>query len=283
MNNVTMMGVAVAGLTAGAMGQVGLVDFDGTEIGLISYTNDALVGGGLSTNGNLSSLETYAFFASSGDAFNPMSRSSLAPMEADGGQIGMPFAISDDSVAAATGNTVFANDVQGFAGQAKQDGFFGISDTVNSSSPTGTQTADFVFNIAGFTDLSVAMDFAAMGDFENNDVFNFTYSIDGGSFQSLFTSSLVAGVNQSYTMDSGAIVDLADPIAINGVTLNDEFQTIVAGVAGTGSELTIRVEATTDGGSEAFGFDNMLIRGIPTPATAALLGLGGLVGLRRRR
>ena len=97
--NFVFAAVFVTAASNFATGQVGLVDFDGVEIGLTGYSNDALVGGGLSTNGNLASSETYALFTSSGDAFNPMSRASLSPMEADGNQVGMPFSVSDDSVA----------------------------------------------------------------------------------------------------------------------------------------------------------------------------------------
>ena len=282
--HITVLATAmVVGLTGWAVGQVGLVDFDGTNTGLTSYSNDALVNGGISTNGNLAFNETFALFASSGDAFNPMSRASLSPTEADGDQAGMPFAISDDSVVAATGNSVFATDAQGFAGDAKMDGFFGVTDNVNSTNPTGMNSADFVFNISGFSSLTLAMDFAAMGSFELDDLFDVSYDIDGGGFTSVFSGSPVAGVMQTYFMDSGFQVDLPDPYSINGTILGEDFQTLVAGIVGTGSSLTVRVTAMMDGGTEALGFDNVLIRGVPEPSSLALLAIGGLAWIRRTR
>jgi hypothetical protein len=274
--------VVVATATGFALGQVGLVDFDGTTTGLTSYNNDALVGGGLSTDGNLAFNENYALFASSGDAFNPMSRASLSPFETDLQQVGMGFNISDDSVTAATGNSVFPTDTLGFAGQAKTDGFFGITDNVNSSNPTGTNTADFVFNISGFTNLSMSLDFAAMGTFLSSDTFLVSYDIDGGGFSPAFTGAAVAGANQNYVMDSTAPVVLADPYSINGTNLDDNFQTLVANLAGSGSVLTVRATGSFDG-SKAIGFDNLTIRGVPEPSSLSLLAIVGLAALSRRR
>lgn len=74
---------------------IGLVDFDGGGFGLTNYTNDQIVGDS-TTNGQLISGETYSSFDPPGDAFNPMSRVSLSPSLALGGQFGLPFGISDD-------------------------------------------------------------------------------------------------------------------------------------------------------------------------------------------
>ncbi len=141
---------------------------------------------------------------------------------------------------AATGNSVFPGDVLGFAGQTKPDGFFGITDNVNSSNPTGTNTADFVFNISGFTNLTMSLDFAAMGTFLSTDTLLVSYDIDGGGFSPVFSGAAVAGANQNYVMDSAAAVVLADPYSINGTILDDNFQTLVANIAGSGSVLTVR-------------------------------------------
>ncbi len=279
---VVVTAVVLMAASSLAIGQVGLVDFDGVTTGLTGYSNDALVGGGISTDGNLASNEMYALFASSGDAFNPMSRASLSPLEADNQQVGMGFNISDDSVVAATGNSVFANDTLGFAGQAKTDGFFGITDNVNSTNPTGTNTADFLFNISGFTNLSMALDFAAMGTFVSSDTFLVSYDIDGGGFNPAFTGAAVAGANQNYLMDSAAAVVLADPYSINGTILDDNFQTLVANIAGGGSVLTVRATGSFDG-SKAIGFDNLTIRGVPEPTSSLLLTLAGLAVFARRR
>ncbi len=274
-------GCTVAGammMCAGtAFAQSGVVDFDGTETGLTGYTNDQIVGDG-TTNGNLISGEFFANYSASGDAFNPMSRSSLMPTETDAGQVGMPFNIADSSVAGPAGSGPFAGDTLGFAGVAKQDGFFGVTDTVNFNNTFAVAT--FTFDVSGETDLGFAVDVAAMGDFEDpEDVFLFEYSLDGSPFQPLFSAIAWESGSTVYTMDGGAVVNLDDPLIMNGVLLNDVFQTIKTPISGTGNSLTIRFTARTDGG-EGFGFDNLTV---PTPGSLALLGLGGLAATRRRR
>lgn len=271
--------VACVSGTASAQVTVGLVDFDGTELGLVGYTNSVYTytGAGLGTNAALVSQTASGNSTwSPGDSFWPMTRAAIGP-----NGIGMPFAISDDSVAAAAGNSVFPTDTLGFAGQAFTDGFFGVTDTENPNN-TGLIAATFDFNIAGFTSIMVSADFAAMGDFEAADLFDFEYSIDGGAFQPLFTSSVDENGSQNYLMDSGAPVLLDDPLLINGVLLNDVYQNFVAPVSGTGSVLSIRFSAQTDG-SEGFGFDNLKVTGIPAPGIPAALALGGLLLARRRR
>jgi hypothetical protein len=68
---------------------------------------------------------------------------------------------------------------------------------------------------------------------------------------------------------------------IDGVLLDDNYQTFTKGLAGSGSVLTLRLTAQTDG-SEGMGFDNITVF-VPSPGALALLGLAGLTGTRRRR
>jgi len=252
----------------------GLVDFDGTETGLLTYTNPVYsVSSGSATDAlNVSANGSTVWGA--GDSLWPMTRAAIGP-----NGIGMPFNISDDSVAAAAGNSIFTSDVLGFAGMAKTDGFMGITDTENPNN-TGPINVDFVFDISGDTNIVVSVDIAAMGDFEAGlDFMDFSYSLDGGPLVPLFTSSVNEAINQSYTMDSGATPLIDDPMLINGVLLNDVFQTFSGPVAGTGSTLRIHISTMTDG-AEGFGFDNLSV--VPEPASLALLALGGLALLRRR-
>jgi MYXO-CTERM domain-containing protein len=275
--------VFVAG-TANAQ-VIGLVDFDGTETGLIGYSNSVVTytGAGFGTDANL--LDANLGFASttwgSGDAFYPVTRAALGPVPG----VGMPFGLSDDSVEAATGNTVFPTDTAGFAGIAfNNNGFFGMTDTVNSANPGDSATASFVFDIFGATNIMVSMDWVAQGDFEATDALVVEYDIDGGGFFPLFTATVNEDIDQTYTMDNpdNNPVILADPMLINGVLLDDNYQTLSASVAGTGSTLTIRVTGTLDGGSEGIGFDNLKVS-VPTPGALALFGLAGVITRRRRR
>jgi len=279
MKRITCAFVLLA-LAGGAANAQGLVDFDGTELGLIGYSNPiyTYTGPGFGTDALLVSSSAFGSSAwVAGDAFWPMTRADFGP-----NAVGMPFGISDDSVAGATGNTPFPTDVQGFAGVAlDNNGFFGVIDTENGLN-TGPVIADFVFDITGLSSIRVAADFAAMGDFEaTGDFFTFEYSIDGAPFSPLFTASVDEAISQTYTMDNVAnnpvIID--DPLLMNGILLDDNYLTIAAPVAGTGSALTIRFSAQTDGGSEAFGFDNLLIT--PEPASLLALALAGVLFRRR--
>jgi hypothetical protein len=276
----TAIGIcAVVALAGAAHAQVGLVDFDGTELGLTSYTNSAVTGASTSASSTSTSGVTSW---GAGDASWPMSRSLLGP-----NGIGMPFSISDDSVTAATGNTTFTGDVLGFAHAARGgDGFFGVTDVVNAANPSGAASADFRFDISGAGDVKVSIDMAAMGDFEAGgaDVFDWFWEIDGSGLSPLFTSSVDDTTSHVYgPMDSGATPSLDDPVFIDGVILDNFFKTFMSGNLGSGSELRLFFSTATDGGTEGYGFDNITVDRIPTPGSIALLSVAGLAGIRRRR
>ncbi len=82
-------------------------------------------------------------------------------------------------------------------------------------------------------------------------------------------------------MEGGAIFNLNDPMLMNGVLLNNDFQTFAAAIADTGLMLTIAFNGGSNSGNEAFAFRNLNV--IPTPGSVALIGLGGLAAVRRRR
>ena len=203
---------------------------------------------------------------------------------------GMPFALADDSTFDVSGNgsgSPFPNDTQGIVDTTwgLDDQFFGVVDTINGNNPDGQATATWTFDISGFDDIKVGADFAAMGDFEaSNDVFRFTYSIDGSPAQIFWDFVVEESLSQSYTMEDGDVVNQNDPLSLNGVLLNDLLQTFVSTIDGTGSVLTIEFfEIMTDGGSEAFLFDNLTIYA-SEPGLPALLGAGLVAfGLARRR
>ncbi|SEN70521.1 Ig-like domain-containing protein, partial [Palleronia pelagia] len=94
-------------------------------------------------------------FASPGDGFGIFDRDDSASV---------PFALLDDSLA------IFTPDSLGIIKDGNADAFFGITDTENGDN-AGPVTAEWVFDIAGFSDLELSVDFGAMGDFESSDVF----------------------------------------------------------------------------------------------------------------
>ena len=213
-------------------------------------------------------------FSSTGDGFEPFQRGVSATI---------PYQLLDDTL-------TFPTDAVGIVRSTKTDAWFGVTDTVNGDNPTygPVCTAEWAFDIAGYTDLSVAIDMGAMGDFEaagnpdSDDAFNWTYSIDWGPILPLFTSTVDLEGTHTYTMEDGTTRDLDDPLLVNGILVDNIFQTLSANVDGTGHVLTLTLTALTDGGSEAYAFDNVVITGIPEPASLLLLGLGAVALIRRR-
>jgi hypothetical protein len=214
-----------------------------------------------------------------GDMFGIRSRSSIV------NGFGLPFAISDDSVAAAAGNGVFPADSQGLFGMNKPDNFFGVVDLTNPSNPGGTGTAQWTFDVSGFTHLLLEVDVGAMGDFEASDRYSFKVQIDGGPVQTVLDFQADEAASHQYrAMDSGIQTTLADPLVEQGSgqvldktdPTTGDLDGFVGSISGTGSVLTLIFDAAGDGGSEAFGFDNIAILGVPpnsppdcTAATAA--------------
>lgn len=241
----------------------------------------------------IGSTQSPGDFTGAGDMFGVRSRSTLV------GGIGLPFAISDDSVVAAAGNVVFPTDSQGIVGQNKSDAFFGVVDLTNPQNTGGTGFASWTFDISGAGDLVISVDVGAMGDFEaGSDAFTFSVSIDGGPLATVFDfQANEAGTKTYRAMDSGGVFTYDDPLveAGTGQALDKSnpatgaLDTFSAGLTGTGSSLTLRLDASSDGGSEAFAFDNILITGtvtgVPAPSTLALLaaGLLGFGAARRTR
>ena len=256
--------IALAGLAAvatAANAQVGVAVSGSGADNFVSetITVDIAYDGNAMTNGTWSG----------GDMFGITSRSTI-------GTTGMPFSIADDSLFG------FSGDNLGIIDETDQDRFFGVTDTFNGANPSNGGNAVWQFN--GGSNLEVSIDMAAMGDFEgsgNTDIFDFTYSYDGVNFFPLFTSSVDEAGAQDYTMAGGLTYNLSDPMDMNGTRLINTFQTLTASAPGSGSSFYVAFYGQTDG-SEGFAFRNMIVN-VPTPGTAAVLGLAGLAGIRRRR
>ncbi len=149
---------------------------------------------------------------------------------------------------------------------------FGAEDLLNPDNPSGTASATWTFDITGYTNISMSIDFAAMGNFDNLscplppcfvDKYDFFVSVDGGAESPIFLSSVAEGTSQSYTLANGSIIVDNDPLVINGVPLRNTFQTITASVPGTGGVLTLVVRGQGESSEEVFVFDNIVITGTP--------------------
>lgn len=126
----------------------------------------------------------------------------------------VPFDLLDES---ANDTTVFDGmggsipdltfDDLGILRVGDRDKVFAISDLENGDNPTGLGTAVWTFDISGQSNIELSIDMAAQGDFENItnnvDSYNFTYSIDGGSSQSLFTIESDDSQTTTVMLESG--------------------------------------------------------------------------------
>ena len=246
-------------LPAGAV-EVTRFDFDGNVVGgrNLAFTQSPTAGA----------------FVSPGDGFDPYQRG-VSPT--------IPLDLLDDT-------TTLASDTSGIVDSTKLDRWFGVADLANPQNLSGVGVAEWAFDVSGFTDLSLSIDMAAMGDFEDGlgeilaDVFDWSVSLDGGAFVPLFVSSVDEDASHVYTMESGALRTIDDPLFMNGVLLDNAFATLSAPVAGAGSTLTLRLDALMDGSDEGYAFDTIVVSGsVPEPRTTALLLAGIALAAAVRR
>jgi len=283
--------VAVAAIVAIAAQSVnadviGFEDFDGGAINLNGTTNvfDFGAGGG-----------------SGGDVFGR-----VEPFVT-----GMPFDVADDSAADVSGDGTgapFPTDSIGLIGQ-NSTAIFAMNDMDGSGAGTdGTgaplNNAVWSFDISSaITVDDVTIDLGALGDFEagSTDGFLIEAQIDGGGYAEIFRARTDEAAFKDYRPnDAGGVFSDDDPLAlfIDGAVdsvsfldksdaatgMMDSYTSLL--LAGqSGMTLDIRVSwAGSPSGSEPMGLDNITVNGtIPEPATIALLGMGAVALIRRRR
>jgi hypothetical protein len=182
-------------------------------------------------------------FGSPGDGFQKYQR---------GVSSNIPFSIADDSL------SIFPTDSQGIIKEGNTDVFFGVTDTQNPDN-SGPVSATWVFDVSGASGLGLSIDMGAMGDFESSDYFEWTYSIDGGPTLTAFSSSVDESGSFTYTLEGGASFTLNDPMLVQGTVLSNDLTTFSTSLFGEGSALTVTLTAQTDGGTEAFAFQNLIV------------------------
>ena len=205
-----------------------LVDSDSEN--LAAYTNEVTDNGG---------------YSSTGDGFGIFQR---------GVSDSIPFSVLDDSGAG------FASDDLGIIGANQTEAFFGATDTVNNDAFDDAVTATWTFDVSGADGpLFLNVDAGAMGDFESSDSFVFAAAFGDAEPTPVLSSSVDEDATRSYTLDDGDTFTLDDPLALDGVALDDDLTTVSTALDGSGSTLTVTFTAETNGGSEAFAFDSLVI------------------------
>lgn len=113
----------------------------------------------------------------------------------------LPFGVVDESVDG------FPADTAGFVSEFKTDDFVLSVDPDNGGNPGGAVSAEWTFDISGRSNLALSTDFGMLGDFEEADLYEFSYSIDGGPSALAFRIEGASGQFYSYTMDNGTFID----------------------------------------------------------------------------
>ena len=204
-------------------------------------------------------------FTSPADGFGVYSRAT---------SVNVPFVLLDDNLEhdpnalECTPSGFFPLDNSGVIKCAQQDAWFGVGDLANPDNLDGLGSVEMTFDITGFDNIEVSVDLGAFGNFENADPCdpNFIYdgqvwtaTIDAGSPQTLFSSSIDEGTQYFYTFSSGRQWFENDPMQINGTRIDNELKTFTAPVSGTGSTLTVRVDYIQDASGEAMIFDDVIV------------------------
>jgi hypothetical protein len=149
---------------------------------------------------------------------------------------------------------------------------FAAVDLQNPDNPSGTASATWTFDIAGYTGVRLSIRAAAMGNFETincntppclPDEYIFTAQIDSGPQVVIFSAAADETITGTYTLAGGTQVDLPDPLRLNGILLSNAFQTFTSQPLGAGSVLTLRLTGQGDSSEEVFLFDDIIVTGTP--------------------
>jgi|GEM_PF-2832463 len=182
---------------------------------------------------------------------------------------------------------------------------FGILKTTDTSSvfaveqpgdaqPNFTATWEFDLSSAGNNDLSVGIDFAAMGDWSGwNGAFLFTASLDGGTEVELFKSGVGSSAWHNYYMENDEMfppnpMQMQYVLTMDGAAIDNDFQRLYADISEFAGEDTLTIKFTSidiPDDPNVFAFDNIGVYAtVPVPGTVWLLGAGflGFIGIRCR-
>ncbi|MBN2446482.1 MAG: PEP-CTERM sorting domain-containing protein [Phycisphaerae bacterium] len=139
-------------------------------------------------------------------------------------------------------------------------------------------------DISGYAGLALSIDLAESDATDTNedwdlpDYVHVDYQIDGGGYLPLLW---VESIPNATIYNAVPGIDTNFDGTGDGTAITNYFATFGAAIAGTGSTLDLRIEWQLDAGDEDLAIDNVMVTGVPEPASLILLGLG--VVLFRRR
>ncbi len=171
-------------------------------------------------------------------------------------------------------------DFTGFSGSY----FWAAEDIDASENTSGLALLDFSgIDLTGFPSIQVSLDIGAGSNSAFDSVDDFVlvqYRIDSGAW-----NTALAFQNNGQTFN-GPLLNDTDFDGIGDTTeLGLAFQTITSpAIPVSGSVMDLRIDTFMTSGSEAVGFDNLQVVGVPEPnLTAAVFGLASLLLLVARR
>ncbi len=169
----------------------------------------------------------------------------------------IPYSLIDDTAGSFPADLIGIIDAT-----TDHDEFFGVTDTVNNDNPAPgvAYHATWVFDISSAAVApSLAVDLAAMGNFEiGEDVYTWSYQVDGGQVIDFLTNTVGAGATITYTMADGTTRQEGDPLIVNGTTIDNQFTTFTTTIP-MGSTVTVVLTAVSDGGTEGYVARNIRV------------------------
>ena len=162
--------------------------------------------------------------------------------------------------------------------------FWAAEDIDATENTSGVALLDFTcIALAEFPAFTISLDLGAGSNSAFDSVDDFIlvqYSIDSGPW-----STALAFQNNGQVFNGPLLHDTDLDSVGDGTELGLAFQSISsAAIPSTGSFMDIRIDTLMTSGSEAVGFDNLQVVGVPEPNTTALaFGIASILLLLSRR
>lgn len=162
--------------------------------------------------------------------------------------------------------------------------YWAAEDIDAAENTTGVALLEFTgIDLASFPQVQISLQIGAGSNsaFDNVDDYVLVeYRVDAGPWQ-----SALAFENNGQTFNGPLLHDTDFDTIGDGIELGLAFQEVTSlSLASSGSFLDLRIDTLMTSGSEAIGFDNILVTGVPEPGTTALaFGMAALLLISVRR